>query len=119
MSDPIIIAIALAVFAPLYAVTTWINVKGAQGWADATAAVHRARSHGYEADATQETVTQAADALDDLNERRAFRPPPSEEELLDFVRAEREQEYTTDKNAGIAEPEGDGMNGVYKAAAQL
>ena len=132
MSDGLVIAVTIAVCAPLYAVTTWVLAKGAMAWADAIQRTHQARGVGVQADIAEATdAALAKTAADDEERRRVARAahtPPSDDELAEAIlleRAERrmrerivghdsEPEYTTLGNEGIPEEEPIPSVGMYR-----
>ena len=121
--DAILVGAGLAVFGVLFVAGCIGLGLCLRAFAHAIADLHRARSHGYAADAERYTVAQATEALDDVRRRRqAPDEPPTPDEILEFMRDNPDRnarEYTTDGNAGIREPENDGLAGVYKEAANL
>ena len=79
----------------------WVLAQGAKAWADASAAEHRARAHGIEADMQRDTIEHARAAAD-----RALggRPPPTPDEIKQAILdqrvagngvSEEYREYTT------------------------
>lgn len=98
---------------------------GARGWAYAIADAHRATSHGVELGERRATYTQAHEALEELENRRASpraeRDVPSDEELVEAIRAERErsQEFDTLSNEGIEPQEPIPSGSFYNTAAVL
>lgn len=80
----------------------WVIARGAAEWANAQAAVHRARAHGIEADMQRETIEQARDAATAAM-TRGTRPPTPDEIRESILRqraatngeSEEYREYTT------------------------
>lgn len=103
--DDFLLSAALLVYAGSIVVMGF----GAKMWADATAAVHRARAHGVEADMQHDTIAHARAAADEAFARGVpyGSPPPTDEELREGLIRQRaasngqssgeqpEREYTT------------------------
>lgn len=95
---------------------------GAWAWANAIAATHRARAHGFAADENERIAEEAHEAFNETIERkpRGDYQPPSEEDLVEGIRAGRdEKEYTTLGNEGIEEAAPIGGGGMYRTADTL
>lgn len=92
----------------VFAFTIFVNVLGAWVWSRAIADAHRAHSHGISVREQEALIRETHDAVDEVREEKKKRStPPTDDDLRDIIRAERE--YYTDDNA-----ERDG----YEGAAQ-
>jgi uncharacterized membrane protein len=102
----------------ILAVVLFVTVLGARGWAEAIAALHKARAHGVQADAEQTILNQASDAVEKVREvhsdgtsrHRPAYDAPSEDDLRAALLAQRlanaaeeDREYTTHGNEGFAD----------------
>jgi uncharacterized membrane protein len=101
----------------ILAVVLFITVMGARGWAEAIAALHKARAHGAQADAEESILHQASDAVEKIREvhsdvgsrHRPAYDAPSEDDLRAsllaqrLANAEENREYTTHGNEGFEE----------------
>jgi hypothetical protein len=117
MSDAFDVFCILLLFCGILmlAFVLFVTVMGARGWAEAIAALHKARAHGAQADAEESILHQASDAVEKIREVHSdggsrHRPPydaPSEEDLRAallaqrLANAEEDREYTTHGNEGI------------------
>lgn len=100
---------------------------GAWSWSNATAAAHRAHSHGLQVQDTRDTIAAANDAVDEVRERaRGDWVPPTDSELVDAIIASRaakggsgtQMEFTTLGNEGIEETEPIPSGGFYRTGGQ-
>jgi hypothetical protein len=97
----ILLVVAFVTF--LLAGGVWVLAVGAKCWSDATAAAHRARAHGIEADMQKETIETARSAAAEAM-RGGGRPAPTPDQIREAILAQRGagngatdeyQEYTT------------------------
>ncbi len=130
MSDAFDVFCILLLFCGILilAIVLFVAVMGARGWAEAIAALHKARAHGVQADAEEAILRQASDAVEKIQEvpgvpGSRHRPPydaPSEEDLRAsllaqrLANAEENREYTTHGNEGYPDHEPIPGGGFYR-----
>ena len=107
---PLAIALITLAAALLFCGGVGLLGLGAWVWARAIADVFRSRSHRISADAQEETVDSARDALDDIHDKRSKREgyiEPTDEELRAYARADApgypNGDITTMRNEQIEE----------------
>ncbi len=111
----------------ILALVLFVAVMGARGWAEAIAALHKARAHGVQADAEEAILNQASDAVEKVREvhndagsrHRPAYDAPSEDDLRASLLAQRlanaeEREITTHGNDGFEETEPIPGGGFYR-----
>lgn len=100
MVTELYVLLVVAFSALALAATVWVLARGAHAWADATAATHRARAHGIEADMQRETIEHARGAAERV--MAGGGRPPTPEEIREAILRQRDdgqveegREYTT------------------------